>query len=164
MRRQPSARRPRIAAGSHPGPGEVAWRTHGLHPPEGRGVGVSRIVPNTSQRSVVACRPIVGARTEHWAKVVQGGPNSAGAHASPGSCRSRRWTSGCPVSCPGSSCSSSSQRARAGFPSAPPRSFVTLLIGPEGGFAAEEATAAERAGYRALRLGPRVLRTETASA
>ena len=72
---------------------------------------------------------------------------SAGARASPRVLPVRRWTSGCPVSCPGSSCSSSAERAHAD-PS------ITLLIGPEGGFAAEEASAAERAGYRALRLGP----------
>lgn len=39
---------------------------------------------------------------------------------------------------------------------------VALLIGPEGGLSAQEITAAEDAGYDALRLGPRVLRTETA--
>lgn len=39
---------------------------------------------------------------------------------------------------------------------------VALLIGPEGGLSASEITLAETAGYSALRLGPRVLRTETA--
>lgn len=39
---------------------------------------------------------------------------------------------------------------------------VALLIGPEGGLSPEEISAAEKAGYSALRLGPRVLRTETA--
>jgi 16S rRNA (uracil1498-N3)-methyltransferase len=42
-----------------------------------------------------------------------------------------------------------------------PAGEVTLLIGPEGGFAPEEADAAGRAGFTAVRLGPRVLRTET---
>ncbi len=37
-----------------------------------------------------------------------------------------------------------------------------LAIGPEGGFAPEELAAAEALGYRRARLGPRVLRTETA--
>lgn len=39
---------------------------------------------------------------------------------------------------------------------------VTLLIGPEGGLTQEEITSAESSGFRALALGPRVLRTETA--
>ncbi|MEE4144147.1 MAG: 16S rRNA (uracil(1498)-N(3))-methyltransferase [Halieaceae bacterium] len=43
----------------------------------------------------------------------------------------------------------------------PPRS-VALLIGPEGGLSPEEIEAAERTGFAALQLGPRVLRTETA--
>ncbi|MDR1709338.1 MAG: 16S rRNA (uracil(1498)-N(3))-methyltransferase [Candidatus Accumulibacter sp.] len=45
----------------------------------------------------------------------------------------------------------------------PPASMaVELLVGAEGGFAPEEAEAARRAGFTALRLGPRILRTETA--
>ena len=39
---------------------------------------------------------------------------------------------------------------------------VDLLVGPEGGFAPDERSAAERAGVHAVRFGPRVLRTETA--
>ena len=39
---------------------------------------------------------------------------------------------------------------------------IALLIGPEGGLSPTEISAAEKAGYRALALGPRVLRTETA--
>jgi 16S rRNA (uracil1498-N3)-methyltransferase len=40
---------------------------------------------------------------------------------------------------------------------------LTLLIGPEGGLSAAERCAAYQAGYQGLRLGPRVLRTETAA-
>ncbi len=39
---------------------------------------------------------------------------------------------------------------------------VELLIGPEGGFAPEEEAMAVKAGFAGIRLGPRVLRTETA--
>lgn len=39
---------------------------------------------------------------------------------------------------------------------------IALLVGPEGGLSAVEVAAAERAGFHALQLGPRVLRTETA--
>jgi len=44
-----------------------------------------------------------------------------------------------------------------------PNGSVTLLAGPEGGLAVEEQQAAERAGFTPVRLGPRVLRTETAA-
>lgn len=43
-----------------------------------------------------------------------------------------------------------------------PEGAVELLVGPEGGFTAEESAAACAAGFRAVRLGPRTLRTETA--
>ena len=39
---------------------------------------------------------------------------------------------------------------------------VALLIGPEGGLAEDEVEAARAAGFAALTLGPRILRTETA--
>ena len=39
---------------------------------------------------------------------------------------------------------------------------VALLIGPEGGFSADEIASAIRAGVTAVNFGPRVLRTETA--
>jgi len=42
-----------------------------------------------------------------------------------------------------------------------PAGAVTLLVGPEGGFTPEEEDAARLAGFSPVRLGPRVLRTET---
>lgn len=45
---------------------------------------------------------------------------------------------------------------------APPHG-VSLIAGPEGGLTAEEEQDAERCGFVAARLGPRVLRTETAA-
>lgn len=44
-----------------------------------------------------------------------------------------------------------------------PRASVTLIAGPEGGLSEEEQRDAIRAGFVAVRLGPRVLRTETAA-
>jgi 16S rRNA (uracil1498-N3)-methyltransferase len=41
-------------------------------------------------------------------------------------------------------------------------SSISLLIGPEGGFSDDELALAERHGFQACRLGPRVLRAETA--
>jgi 16S rRNA (uracil1498-N3)-methyltransferase len=45
---------------------------------------------------------------------------------------------------------------------AAPEGPVSLLVGPEGGFEEGELLAARAAGFRAIALGPRVLRTETA--
>ena len=46
---------------------------------------------------------------------------------------------------------------------APANGRVLLLVGPEGGLNTAEATAVRAAGFSGVRLGPRVLRTETAS-
>lgn len=48
------------------------------------------------------------------------------------------------------------------FPS-PAATTIILLIGPEGGFSEAEISLAEQHGLKPLNLGPRVLRTETAS-
>ena len=44
-----------------------------------------------------------------------------------------------------------------------PPASIEFLVGPEGGLAPEETAAAGRAGFTAVRLGPRILRTETAA-
>ncbi|MEX0739186.1 MAG: 16S rRNA (uracil(1498)-N(3))-methyltransferase [Pseudohongiella sp.] len=49
----------------------------------------------------------------------------------------------------------------AGFTGACPEQ-IHLLIGPEGGISPEEKSAALRQGFTPVRLGPRILRTETA--
>ena len=43
-----------------------------------------------------------------------------------------------------------------------PAGELELLVGPEGGLAPEEEASALAAGFRAVKLGPRILRTETA--
>jgi 16S rRNA (uracil1498-N3)-methyltransferase len=48
-------------------------------------------------------------------------------------------------------------------PAPAPRHAVTIAIGPEGGFAPDELDAFRVAGFGRMRLGPRVLRTETAA-
>jgi len=45
-----------------------------------------------------------------------------------------------------------------------PKTKVCLLIGPEGGFSHDEYEDAQLAGFKAVSLGPRILRTETAAA
>ncbi len=43
-----------------------------------------------------------------------------------------------------------------------PVSRINILVGPEGGLSEHEITAAEQSGFKGIRLGPRILRTETA--
>jgi 16S rRNA (uracil1498-N3)-methyltransferase len=42
-----------------------------------------------------------------------------------------------------------------------PAGSIEFLVGPEGGLTPEETAAALHAGFIAVRLGPRILRTET---
>ena len=46
----------------------------------------------------------------------------------------------------------------------PPSRPVIVLVGPEGGWSAEELSEAERIGVERIGLGPRILRSETAAA
>lgn len=48
------------------------------------------------------------------------------------------------------------------FQQQPKVQHISLLIGPEGGFTTDEVDNAQRAGFIELKLGPRILRTETA--
>ena len=45
----------------------------------------------------------------------------------------------------------------------PPGDSILLLVGPEGGISADETALAVASGYSPVRLGPRILRTETAA-
>ena len=47
------------------------------------------------------------------------------------------------------------------LPKTPPHS-VAILVGPEGGFSNAEAALARQHNFQPLRLGPRILRSETA--
>lgn len=47
------------------------------------------------------------------------------------------------------------------LPQTPPDS-VAILVGPEGGFTSNEAELARRHGFQSVRIGPRILRSETA--
>ncbi len=46
---------------------------------------------------------------------------------------------------------------------APPTGRIALLFGPEGGMSNQEVSLAKRHGFTGIRLGPRILRTETAA-
>ena len=127
-------------------------------------LGVSSIVPIASERSVVRLSAERGERRgEHWARVVQAASEQCGRTRVPRLlpvATMDEWLSGV---VPGIKLLLIRTEDACRLSELAPDPSITLLIGPEGGFAAEEASAAERAGYRALRLGPRVLRTETAA-
>ncbi|MDH3997571.1 MAG: 16S rRNA (uracil(1498)-N(3))-methyltransferase [Desulfuromonadales bacterium] len=53
------------------------------------------------------------------------------------------------------------QALETALPSQPPKQ-ASILIGPEGGFSADEIERISAAGFKPVHLGPRILRTETA--
>jgi 16S rRNA (uracil1498-N3)-methyltransferase len=54
--------------------------------------------------------------------------------------------------------------AEASLADIPPEGRIELVVGPEGGWVPDEERAAAAAGFRSVRLGPRILRAETAGA
>ncbi|HEY5763970.1 MAG TPA: 16S rRNA (uracil(1498)-N(3))-methyltransferase [Rhodocyclaceae bacterium] len=126
-------------------------------------LGVSRIVPVAAERSVLR---LSGERAErrqaHWRHVVAAACEQCGRNRLPGveTIRTLPEWFGEPSTVPLRLLLSPA--GDAGLSALPPASAVELLVGPEGGFAEHELASAALAGYRPLRAGPRVLRTETA--
>lgn len=127
-------------------------------------LGVSEIVPVISERSVVRLdgeRAVK--RLAHWRQIVIAASEQCG--------RNRlavvreitsyvRWLA-TPAE-EGFARVLLSPQAESSFTTLSRPVAVELLIGAEGGLAPQELDAAVHAGFQAVRLGPRVLRTETA--
>ena len=130
-------------------------------------LGVSRIVPVASKRSVVrldgerALR-----RLEHWRGVVASACEQCGRNRVPEVAPLAgldRWL-GLPAGTGVMRLMLAPGAAQTLNDLAPPLpgGDVELLIGAEGGLAPQEVELAAAAGYLSIRLGPRILRTETA--
>jgi 16S rRNA (uracil1498-N3)-methyltransferase len=128
-------------------------------------LGVSAIAPVLTARSVVRLDSKQAEKKQaHWRAIVIGACEQCG--------RSRIPTVSPPTSLRDYFAnvrkdgmrlvlSPSAPGSLAGIASLP--SKVDLLIGPEGGLEDDELVAAQKAGFMPVRLGPRVLRTETAA-
>ncbi len=128
-------------------------------------LGAHAIQPLFTERSIVNLEGSrLRARVTHWQSVVSGaceqcGRNRIAPVLEP--LRLTAWLSG--NTCEGTKLVLDPQ-AEQGLLTLPPRPAapVTLLIGPEGGLNPHEIGSAGGHGFRRLRLGPRVMRTETA--
>ena len=144
-------------------------------------IGVSRgermdwVVQKAVELGVTAIRPLVTERTEvrlggerrdkklgHWRQIAIAACEQCGRNRLPAIHAPQPLADWLPaaaglrlVLAPGAT------TALAGIEATAPDA-VTLLIGPEGGLSAVEIDVAVAAGFRAVTLGPRVLRTETA--
>src|SRR5712671_1055606 len=126
-------------------------------------LGVSRIVPIASERSVVRLSSNrADRRIDHWRNVVIAACEQCGRNHVPdvaaitdfAAFLNQTGGDGLRVLLVPDSDRDLKQLE-------PPRE-VTLLVGPEGGLAPDERQRAERSGFVPIRFGPRVLRTETA--
>jgi 16S rRNA (uracil1498-N3)-methyltransferase len=127
-------------------------------------LGVRAIVPVISARSVVRLDERQAERKlRHWKAIVAGACEQCGRSTVP-DVRSPvdldRFLAAAPREGQRFVLSPAGPASLAGLASTAAR--VELLIGPEGGLDDQELEAAARAGFSPVRLGPRVLRTETA--
>lgn len=127
-------------------------------------LGVSRIVPVVTERTEVRLDAERAAkRIEHWRRVVISACEQSG--------RSRLPTVEEPVDLAAFADSTARSGIRrfaldpeggAGFAGLNRGQPLALVVGPEGGFGERDRMALAAAGFEGVRLGPRVLRTETA--
>ncbi|MBL8483729.1 MAG: 16S rRNA (uracil(1498)-N(3))-methyltransferase [Rhodocyclaceae bacterium] len=128
-------------------------------------LGACRIVPLQSRRSVVRLDETRAARrVEHWRRLVLSSceqcgrnrmPDIAPVAALPEFLAHSMQTAGLKL------CLDPAAEQALGAVHAVARE-ITLLVGPEGGFDETETLIARQAGFAGVRLGARVLRTETA--
>lgn len=140
-------------------------------------LGVSRIQPIATRRSVVR---LTGERADkrarHWQQIVASACEQCGRNHLPqvlpllslpdwlGEQMAVRKNSHAGV--PGNlyfMLAPTAEKGLRDFPEAAAAATLTLLVGPEGGLAPEEEAAARATGFVSLRLGGRILRTETAA-
>ena len=126
-------------------------------------LGVSRIVPIATSRTVVNLRgERAEKRLEHWRAIIHSACEQCGRNYVPTlECITRidSWL-GQTLAGPGLLLDHRAEHAMGNLPAI---QNVTLLIGPEGGLSEDERQSALKAGYQGIRMGPRVLRTETAA-
>jgi len=126
-------------------------------------LGVRDIVPVASRRSVLRLSgERAGKRVAHWQGVVASACEQCGRNQVPLVAPLEKLESWLARPAHGVLRLMLAPDAEATLASIPPVGEVQLLIGAEGGLDPEEIIAAQQAGFQAVRLGPRVLRTETA--
>lgn len=126
-------------------------------------LGVARIQPVLAARSVVRVdEEKAGRKQEHWQRVAIAAAEQSGRSRIPLVAEPRTFEQIVPAEGDFAArylLDPNGERLGVGVTPASP---LALLIGPEGGLTDEERRLAVDFGYRAVRLGPRILRTETA--
>jgi 16S rRNA (uracil1498-N3)-methyltransferase len=126
-------------------------------------LGIKDIVPVDSRRSVIRLSgERVGKRVAHWQGVAAAACEQCGRNQVPNVApleKLENWLAKPPHEGLRLMLMPDAEDTLASLPAV---ENVQLLIGAEGGLDPQEVIAARQAGFQAVRLGPRVLRTETA--
>ena len=138
-------------------------------------LGVSRIVPVATQRSVLRLDgERAQRRLQRWRGIIVSACEQCGRNRlpdieapeklgswltrlSPPSLKAQRW-----ILLPEGDALASGEAFTSAASNSPTLTQIEVLIGPEGGFAPEEVLLAQTKGFLPRCLGPRILRTETA--
>lgn len=127
-------------------------------------LGVAIIQPLLTERVQVRLnRERVTKRLVHWRAVAQSTCEQCGRNRLPEVCppiAATEWIATRPAAALALLLDPCAERRLGEI--AAPGCTVHLYVGPEGGLTEAEVTAAQRYGFQPVRLGPRVLRTETA--
>ncbi|HVY05904.1 MAG TPA: 16S rRNA (uracil(1498)-N(3))-methyltransferase [Burkholderiales bacterium] len=129
-------------------------------------LGVGAIQPVATERSVVKLKDErAQRRAEHWRNLVVAACEQCGRNRVPEVLPLRDFREWIADNAPEANCRLllSPEAADALSSLSRPAGKVALLAGPEGGLTPAEAQIAVSRGFRPVRLGPRVLRTETAA-
>ena len=129
-------------------------------------LGVTEIQPVQTRRSVARLSgERAGKRTEHWRAVTIAACEQCGRNVLPPVHAPQEFSAWLAAmhNAPGNKFILLPQATGTLHEHAQPQGTVILLIGPEGGFDKDEAQLAQQAGFIAIRLGARVLRTESAA-
>jgi 16S rRNA (uracil1498-N3)-methyltransferase len=126
-------------------------------------LGVSAIAPLATERSVVKLAgERAGKRLQHWQHVVIAACEQCGRNRVPAVAPVRKFFDYLAAVDRNQRLLMLSPDADTPLQRVAPAAAAVLLIGPEGGLAPAEYQAAWANGFEPVRLGPRILRTETA--
>jgi 16S rRNA (uracil1498-N3)-methyltransferase len=133
---------------------------------KGTELGIAGFVPVLSSRSIIgSVQDVRDAKLERWQRIIAEAAEQSGRAVLPSLAGPMAFKP---------ACQAAAQQGLALIPWEEERVYrlrqaldaspkhISLLIGPEGGFAAEEVATAREAGVVPVTLGPRILRAETA--
>ena len=142
---------------------------------KGTELGVARFVPVISERSIVRPAAALLKKYERWRTIVREAAEQCGRATLPTLTSPLSWAEAVAATAAELSGEANAlkllpwEAERAGpsllhvLQQQPQADAIHLLVGPEGGLAADEVAAARRAGWQTVSLGPLILRAETAS-